>query len=148
MLPHQHATTFISPVWSGVRGKRKFTLQPEMIIHKHDLKWPYRCQHKKPMWLAYNPQTQHWKWMRINFKGPILWNTHCLWSLHIQAGPHWACQLPEWGKTGDSCMVSAAHPLVTRRIYRLFRFCSFRYVTKGASVLCQLQNNRGDSGCV
>ena len=38
---------------------------------------------------------------------------------------------PRMRKTSDSCMVSAAHPLVTRRSYRLFRFSSFHYVTKG-----------------
>ena len=32
-------------------------------------------------------------------------------------------------------MVSAAHPLVTRRSYRLFRICSFRYVTKGVIII-------------
>ena len=32
---------------------------------------------------------------------------------------------PRMRKTSDSCMVSAAHPLVTRHSYRLFRFCSF-----------------------
>ena len=38
---------------------------------------------------------------------------------------------PEMRKTSDSCMVSAAHPLVTQRSYRLFSICSCRYVMKG-----------------
>ena len=38
--------------------------------------------------------------------------------------------IPRMRKTSDSCMVSAAHPLVTQRSYRLFRFCSFHYITK------------------
>ena len=41
---------------------------------------------------------------------------------------------PRMMKTSDSCMVSAA-PLVTRRSYRLFRFCSCRYVTKGVIII-------------
>ena len=72
---------------------------------------------------------------------------------------------PRMRKTSDSCMVSAAHPLVTRRSYRLFRFSSFCYVMKGviiidrpplsgdwinisAYILPQLQKNRRDSGCI
>ena len=35
------------------------------------------------------------------------------------------------GKANYSCMVSAAHPLVQRCSYRLFRFSSFSYRTKG-----------------
>ena len=38
---------------------------------------------------------------------------------------------PRMRKTSNSCMVSAAHPLVKRHSYRLFRFSSFHYVTKG-----------------
>ena len=37
---------------------------------------------------------------------------------------------PRKMKTSDSCMVSAAHPLVKWRSYRLFRFSSCRCVTK------------------
>ena len=110
---------------------------------------------------------------------------------------------PRMRKTSDSCMASAAHPLVTWHSYRLFRICSFtpviiigrpplhgnrRYPRGGvyprgevwcvqqwdssvsqcrhskldkqitlllvvkfnmsAYILSQLQNNRGDSGCV
>ena len=42
---------------------------------------------------------------------------------------------PRMRKTRDSCMVSAAHPLVTRRSYRLFRFNSCRYLTKGVIII-------------
>ena len=38
---------------------------------------------------------------------------------------------PRMRKTNESCMVSAAHPLVKRGSYRLFRFSSFRYVMHG-----------------
>lgn len=34
-------------------------------------------------------------------------------------------------KTSESCTVSAAHPPVKRHSYRLLRFSSFRYITKG-----------------
>ena len=42
---------------------------------------------------------------------------------------------PRMRKTSDSRMVSAAHTLVTRRSYRLFRFSFFRYVTKGVTII-------------
>ena len=42
---------------------------------------------------------------------------------------------PRMMKTSNSCMVSAAHPLVKRRSYRLFRICSFRYLTKGVIII-------------
>ena len=35
----------------------------------------------------------------------------------------------------DSCVVSAAQPLVTRRSFRLFRFSSFHYITKGVIII-------------
>ena len=38
---------------------------------------------------------------------------------------------PRMRKTSNSCMVSAVHPLVKQRSYRLLRFSSFCYVTKG-----------------
>ena len=44
---------------------------------------------------------------------------------------------PRMKKLKKSCMVSAAHPLVTRRSYRLFRICSCRYVTKGVIIIGQ-----------
>ena len=44
---------------------------------------------------------------------------------------------PRMRKTSESCMVSAAHPLVTRRSYRLFRFCSFHHVMKGVIIIGQ-----------
>ena len=53
-----------------------------------------------------------------------------MWSLQIM----WSSlslPTPRMRKANNSCMVSAAHPLVTRRSYRLFRFSSFPYVTKG-----------------
>ena len=37
---------------------------------------------------------------------------------------------PRMRKANDSCMVSAAHPLVKLHSYRLFRFNSFSYITK------------------
>ena len=65
-----------------------------------------------------------------SFKGPILWKTRFFVSSYI----NWSSlslRTPRMMKTSDSCMVSAAQPLVTWRSYRLFRFSSFRYVTKG-----------------
>ena len=38
---------------------------------------------------------------------------------------------PRMRKANESCMVSAAHPLIKWRSYRLFRFSSCHYVTKG-----------------
>ena len=38
---------------------------------------------------------------------------------------------PRMRKANKFCMVSAAHPLVKRHSYRLFRFISFRCVTRG-----------------
>ena len=38
---------------------------------------------------------------------------------------------PRIRKASDSCMVSAAHPLVKQSSYSLFRFSSFRYLTNG-----------------
>ena len=51
---------------------------------------------------------------------------------------------PRMRKANKSCMVSAAHPLVTRRCYRLFRFSSLRYVMKGGMFISQppLRNDR------
>ena len=51
-------------------------------------------------------------------------STYISWSLL-------SLPTPRMRKTSDSCMVSAAHPLVKRHSYRLFRFSSFHYVTKG-----------------
>ena len=45
---------------------------------------------------------------------------------------------PRMRKASDSCMVSAAHPLVKQRSYRLFGFSSFRYVTKRVIFIDQL----------
>ena len=42
---------------------------------------------------------------------------------------------PRMRKASDSCMVSAAHPLVTQRPYRLFRFSYCCYVTKGVIII-------------
>ena len=42
---------------------------------------------------------------------------------------------PKMRKTSDSCMVSAAHTLVTRCSYRLFRFSSLCIVTKGVIII-------------
>ena len=42
---------------------------------------------------------------------------------------------PRLKKTSDSCMVSAAHPLVTRHSNRLFRFSSCHYATKGVIII-------------
>ena len=42
---------------------------------------------------------------------------------------------PRMRKTSNSCMVSAAHPLVTQCSYMLFRICSFRYVKKGVIII-------------
>ena len=47
-------------------------------------------------------------------------------------------------KTSHSCMVSAVHPLVTRCSYRLFRFSSCRYVTKGVIIIIAPPPLRGD----
>ena len=44
---------------------------------------------------------------------------------------------PRMRKTSETCMVSAAHPLVTWSSYRLFRFSSCRYVTKGVIIIGQ-----------
>ena len=52
-------------------------------------------------------------------------------------------------KSNDSCMVSAAHPLVKLlllRSYRLFRFRSFRYVTKGVIFIGSMIGNIGEGG--
>ena len=38
---------------------------------------------------------------------------------------------PRMRKANESCMVSAAQPLVNLRSYRLFRFSSFHYVMTG-----------------
>ena len=43
---------------------------------------------------------------------------------------------PRIRKANKSCMVSAAQPLVKRRSNRLFRFCSFRYITIVRPPLC------------
>ena len=42
---------------------------------------------------------------------------------------------PRMRKASDSCLVSAAHPLVTQSSCRLFRLCSCRYVTKGVVII-------------
>ena len=38
---------------------------------------------------------------------------------------------PTMRKTNDSCVASAAHPMIRQHSYRLFKFSSFRYLTKG-----------------
>ena len=43
--------------------------------------------------------------------------------------------IPRMMNMSDSYMVSAAHPLVTRRSYRLFRICSCCYITKGVIII-------------
>ena len=48
---------------------------------------------------------------------------------HVFSGPYiYKLFRPEPAKANKSCMVSAAHSLVKRHSYRLFRFSSFRYV--------------------
>ena len=42
---------------------------------------------------------------------------------------------PRMRKTRDTCMVSAAHPLVKQRSYRLFKFCSCSYLMKGGVII-------------
>ena len=57
-------------------------------------------------------------------------NTFSLVSTYI----NWSSlslSTPRMRKANDSCMVSAAHPLVKRRSYRLFRFSSCCYILKG-----------------
>ena len=42
---------------------------------------------------------------------------------------------PRMRKTSDSWVISAAHPLVTRRSYRLFRICPFPYIKEGVIII-------------
>ena len=44
--------------------------------------------------------------------------------------PFLSLPTPRMRKANDSCMVSAAHPLVKRHPYSLLRFSSFHYITK------------------
>ena len=44
-------------------------------------------------------------------------------------------QTPRMRKANESCMVSAARPLVKQHSYRLVRFCSCLYVTKGEMLI-------------
>ena len=61
-------------------------------------------------------------------------NTFSLMSTYI-SWSSLSLPTPRMRKTSDSCMVSAAHPLVKQGSYRLFRFSSFRYVTKGVIII-------------
>ena len=64
-------------------------------------------------------------------KGPILWkNTFSLVSTYI-SWSSLSLPTPRMRKANNSCMVSAAHPLVTRGSYTLFRFSSWCYVKTG-----------------
>ena len=74
----------------------------------------------------------------VHLKVPYHKKTCFLWSLHIRIS--WSClslPTPRMRKTSESCMVSAAHPLVKLHSYRLFRLCSFRYVMKGVIIIGQ-----------
>ena len=55
---------------------------------------------------------------------------------------------PRMRKTNDSCMISAAHPLVTWRSYTLFRFSSFRFFHRLASSEWWGAHPRGEVQCV
>ena len=87
--------------------------------------WPF-CSYIQPQIMF---RICSWTWCWNKLKVPYYENTFSLASTYI-SWSSLSLPTPRMRKASDSCMVSAAHPLVKWCSYRLFRFSSFRYVTK------------------